>query len=44
MSATNDSQPVNKSSLLKRPNPENEIGETMIISKKKKFKPEFLKK
>ena len=40
MSATNDSQPVNKSSLLKQPNPENEIGETMVISKKKKFKPD----
>ena len=35
MSATNDSQPVNKSSLLKRPNPENEIGETDYFKEEK---------
>ena len=38
-SATSDSQPRNKNSPLKRPHPENDFGETIIISKKKKFKP-----
>lgn len=38
-SATSDSQPRNKNFPLKRPHPENDFGETIIISKKKKFKP-----
>lgn len=37
-SATNDRQPRNENSPFKRPHPGNDLDETIIISKSKKFK------